>query len=239
MTTAGRGARIHLERTKRKNMKLTINGIILAAFVFISAASCKKEPVRIACVGDSITYGHGIANRERDTYPALLDSLLGTDYDVRNFGISGRTLMNCGDFPYMSEQIYHDALDFAPQIVTIMLGTNDSKPQNWICRDNFKSDLKELIGSFRALPTKPVILLCIPVPAMGGAWGINDSIIFNGVIPYIKEVAAEEEVGLIDLNTPMQSHREYFPDTIHPNEEGQKKIAGIIMQAIKSVRKKH
>ncbi|MBO4500156.1 MAG: hypothetical protein J5732_07890 [Bacteroidaceae bacterium] len=219
-------------------MNRTINRIILTVFIVIAVASCKKEPVRIACVGDSITYGHGIANRERDTYPALLDSLLGSGYDVRNFGISGRTLMNCGDFPYMSEQIYREALDFAPQIVTIMLGTNDSKPQNWTCKNNFKSDLKLLIDSFRELPSKPDVLLCLPVPAMGGAWGINDSVIYNGVIPYIKEVASEEGIRLIDLNTPMQSHREYFPDTIHPDEEGQKKISEIILPVIKSIKRK-
>lgn len=197
-------------------------------------ASCEKEPVRIACVGDSITFGHGIENRDHDTYPAILDSLLGPDYDVRNFGISGRTLMNSGDFPYTNEQIYQEALAFMPQIVTIALGTNDSKPQNWVFQQDFKKDLVSLINSFKELDTNPEILLCLPTPAMGNAWNINDSIIYNGVIPYINEVADEMGLDVIDLNTPFQSQRRYFPDTIHPNEEGHQKIADIFYTAISS-----
>lgn len=211
-------------------MKRSFFIVLVCALVLASA--CKKEPVRVACVGDSITYGHGIADREHDTYPGLLSEMLGEKYDVRNFGISGRTLMNCADVPYMNEQIYQDALDFNPDIVTIKLGTNDSKPQNWPCHDNFKADLKELIASFRELPSKPDIWLCLPVPAMGHAWGINDSIIYNGILPLIKEVAEEEHTGLVDLNTPFQGKSQYFPDTIHPNEEGQKIIADIVYSTI-------
>lgn len=213
-------------------MKRRISSILGIAVAVIAMLSCTKEPVRIACVGDSITFGHGIADRERDTYPAILDSVMGSKYDVRNFGISGRTLMNRGDVPYMNEQIYQDALAFQPQIVTILLGTNDSKPQNWVFSEDFKSDLRLLVNSFRELPTRPDIWLCLPTPAMGHAWAINDSVIFNGVIPYIKEVAKEEGLNIIDLNTPFQNQRQYFPDTIHPNEAGQEKIAEVILEAL-------
>lgn len=219
-------------------MKTCITKLICIAFTICAFLSCQIELVRVACVGDSITFGHGIADRDHDTYPALLDSLLGSGYDVRNFGISGRTLMNCGDVPYMSEQIYQDAKAFQPQIVTIMLGTNDSKPQNWICGQNFKSDLLLLINSFRELPSKPEVWLCLPTPAMGHAWAINDSIISGNIIPIIKEVAAEERLSLIDLNTPFLGHREYFPDTIHPNEEGQQRIADVIYNALTSTKKR-
>ncbi len=186
----------------------------------------------MACVGDSITFGHGIANRERDTYPCILDSLMGPGYDVRNFGISGYTLMNSGDMPYTSTPVYQEALDFMPDIVTIALGTNDSKAQNWINSQDFKDDFRTLIASFRNLESHPQIWVCLPPPAMGNAWGINDSIISNGVIPYIREIAESENVGLIDLNTPFQSKPQYFPDTIHPNEAGQSVIAETVMNAI-------
>lgn len=199
--------------------------------------ACTQEPIRVACVGDSITYGHGIADREHHAYPGVLDSLLGDHYIVRNFGISGRTLMNSADSPYMNEQIYKDALSFKPDIVTIKLGTNDSKPYNWVHKENFKSDLKELIESFRSLESNPQVLLCLPAPAMGHAWNINDSVITNGVIPIIKEVALEENLTIIDLNTPLRPHREYFPDTIHPNEEGSSLIAHIISKVILSLGK--
>ena len=212
--------------------------LILMSVIVLTLSACKNEPVRVACVGDSITYGHGIKDREHDAYPGLLSSLLGDKYDVRNFGVSGSTTMMGTDMPYMNEQAYKDALAFNPEIVTIKLGTNDSKPYNWKEQEHFKDDLKTLIESFRSLPSKPKIWLCLPVPAMGRAWSINDSVIYNGVIPYIKEVAQEENIPLIDLNTPFQGKRQYFPDTIHPNEEGQQIIAETIFSYVFAKKKK-
>ena len=208
------------------------NALILLSVIALALAACKSEPIRVACVGDSITYGHGIRDREHDTYPGLLSAKLGEKYDVRNFGVSGSTTMMGTDMPYMNEQAYKDALAFNPQIVTIKLGTNDSKPFNWKEQDHFKQDLKTLINSFRELPAKPRIWLCLPVPAYGQAWSINDSIIFNGVIPLIREVAQEENLPVVDLNTPLQGKRQYFPDTIHPNEEGQSMIADVILKEV-------
>lgn len=212
--------------------------LFLLSLIALTLFSCQSEPVRVACVGDSITYGHGIKDRLHDAYPGVLSSMLGDKYDVRNFGVSGTTVMNGTDMPYMNEQAYRDALEFNPKIVTIKLGTNDSKPYNWKEQDHFKQDLKTLIESFKALPSKPQIWLCLPVPAYGHAWSINDSTICNGVIPYIKEVALEENLPVIDLNTPFQGKRQYFPDTIHPNEEGEKQIAGIIFETVFSKKKK-
>ena len=212
--------------------------LILMSVIVLTLSACQNEPVRVACVGDSITYGHGIKDREHDAYPGLLGSLLGDKYDVRNFGVSGSTTMMGTDMPYMNEQAYKDALAFNPEIVTIKLGTNDSKPYNWKEQEHFKDDLKTLIESFRSLPSKPKIWLCLPVPAMGRAWSINDSVIYNGVIPYIKEVAQEENIPLIDLNTPFQGKRQYFPDTIHPNEEGQQIIAETIFSYVFAKKKK-
>lgn len=212
--------------------------LIILSVLLIAFTACQKEPVRVACVGDSITYGHGIKDRLHDAYPGVLSTMLGEKYDVRNFGVSGTTTMMGTDMPYMNEQAYKDALAFNPDIVTIKLGTNDSKPYNWDGNDHFKKDLKTLIESFRALPSKPQIWLCLPVPAYGHAWSINDSVIYNGVIPFIKEVAQEENLPLIDLNTPFQGKRQYFPDTIHPNEEGEKMIAEIIFDNVFNKKKK-
>ena len=208
------------------------NALVLISVLALMLSACKSEPVRVACIGDSITFGHGIRDREHDAYPGVLSTLLGEDYDVRNFGVSGTTTMMGTDMPYMDEQAYQDALEFNPQIVTIKLGTNDSKPYNWKGSDHFKQDLKTLIESFRSLPAKPQIWLCLPVPAYGHAWSINDSIIYNGVIPYIREVAQEENLPVVDLNTPFQGKRQYFPDTIHPNEEGEHMIAEIILSQV-------
>lgn len=206
--------------------------ILLILAVAILAACGPKKPLKVACVGDSITYGHGIRDREHDAYPGVLDSLLGEKYDVRNFGISSRTMMNAGDYPYMAEQIYQDALEFNPDIVTIKLGTNDSKWFNWQYSSQFKDDCRALIESFKALPSNPKIMLCLPAPAFSGRWDISDSVIVNGVIPFIREIAEEEKLQIVDLNEPLRPYKELFPDGIHPNEQGSVLIARELYRAI-------
>ena len=177
-------------------------------FTFI-VFSVKADNIKIACVGNSITEGFGLENPSQESYPAVLQSLLGDDYEVGNFGLSARTLLMKGDLPYMKEQRFKDALEFLPDIVTIKLGTNDSKPHNWLHKDDFKHDLNTLLDSFSALSSSPKIYLCLPIPSENNIWGINDSIIHNCIIPIIKEVAVERNISMIDLNTAMKP---YYPN---------------------------
>jgi len=204
-------------------------GLLMLA---VSTAFAQKK-IKIACVGNSITYGHGISDREHDTYPAVLGRLLGDKYEVGNFGISGRTLMNKGDSPYMNEQIYKDALQFEPDIVTIKLGTNDSKPKNWKYNETFKDDLRTLVKSFQSLPSCPKVYLCLPIPATAPAWNISDSVIVNGVIPYIKEVADEMNLEVLDLYTAFTPYVHLLPDSVHPNEDGAAVIAYLLSEFLR------
>ena len=201
-------------------MKKTI--FLLSALLYIGIAGAQETPkIKIACIGNSITYGSGIKDRARDSYPAVLNRLLGNDeYDVRNYGIGGRTMLNKGDRPYMKEQAYRDALAFEPDIVTIKLGTNDSKPHNWKHHVEFKDDLRTLIRSFQALDCDPQIYLCYPIPGTRWGWGINDSTTLHHVIPYIEEVATEMNLPIIDLYTAFTPYRHLMPDQIHPNADG-------------------
>ncbi|GAB6013244.1 GDSL-type esterase/lipase family protein [Viscerimonas tarda] len=194
--------------------------ICLCFLITDSFAQQSGEIVRVACVGNSITAGSGIKDSKKDGYPAVLNQLLGEGYEVRNFGFSGRTMLNKGDRPYMKEQMFKDALNFQPNIVVISLGTNDTKPQNWQYKDEYKGDMTAMIDSFLLLPSHPLIYVCYPPKAYDVKWGINDSIIVAGVIPLIDEVRTEKEVPVIDLHTALSDMPENFPDKIHPNEAG-------------------
>ena len=104
------------------------------------SALCVAEgtgKTRVACVGSSTTYGAGLPDREKTCYPAQMQRLLGDGYEVKNFGINGRTMLKHGDFPYWASDAYRDAQAFNPNIVVIYLGGNDSKPQNWKFKDEF------------------------------------------------------------------------------------------------------
>jgi acyl-CoA thioesterase-1 len=206
--------------------RLILLVLLLPVFLFADA------PTRIACVGDSITFGAGIADRENKAYPAQLGTLLGDDYEVRNFGVSGRTLLKQGDMPYWIEPAYEEALGFLPEVVIIKLGTNDSKPQNWQHKAEFVSDYVELIESFKALESKPVVFVCKPVPAFAIEWGIRESVIAGEVIPMVDQISRLTGAQVIDLHTPFIGKPEYFPDHIHPNASGSLEMAKVVMDAI-------
>ena len=110
-------------------MKQLVNFLLIVA-IFFSPVFCFGQKIKVACVGNSITYGAGIVNREKNSYPAQLQVYLGDKYEVRNFGSNGATAFHEGDYPYVQTEAYKQAIAYSPDIVFIKLGTNDSKPQN-------------------------------------------------------------------------------------------------------------
>lgn len=196
----------------------------------------RKDAVRVACIGNSITFGAGIRNRSRDSYPSVLARMLGDNYWVKNFGVSARTMLNKGDHPYMNEPAYKNALAFNPNIVVIKLGTNDSKSFNWKYKADFMKDAQNMINAFKGLPSQPKIYLCYPSKAYLTGDGINDDIISKEIIPMIKKLAKKNDLSVIDLHTAMDGMPELFPDRIHPNEKGAQVMAKAVYQSISALK---
>ncbi|WP_020468462.1 GDSL-type esterase/lipase family protein [Zavarzinella formosa] len=191
-----------------------------------------NAPIRVACVGDSITFGAGVENRDVNNYPKVLGNLLGDSYEVKNFGVSGATLLSKGDKPYVKEKAFTDAKKFNPNIVIIKLGTNDSKPQNWKLEANFVADYKAFVKEFQSLEAKPQVYVCLPVPAYKGNFGITEPVVKDKVKPKIEEVAKSLDLPVIDLYTALSDKPDLFPDQIHPNAAGAKLIAVTVQKAI-------
>lgn len=196
----------------------------------------RKDAVRVACIGNSITFGAGIKNRSRDSYPSVLARMLGDNYWVKNFGVRARTMLNKGDHPYMNEPAYKNALAFNPNIVVIKLGTNDSKSFNWKYKADFMKDAQNMINAFKGLPSQPKIYLCYPSKAYLTGDGINDDIISKEIIPMIKKLAKKNDLSVIDLHTAMDGMPELFPDRIHPNEKGAQVMAKAVYQSISALK---
>jgi lysophospholipase L1-like esterase len=218
---------------------LYIAAMVLALLSPFAYAADPNEPInvddyhgtiRVACVGDSITAGVGAEAGQ--SYPSQLGHLIGSSWEVKNFGVSGATIGNHGDKPYQKEKAMKSALGFLPNVVIIMLGTNDTKPQNWKHKDSLEADYKDLIAKFAALRSKPRIYICRPVPVAGkGNFGINE----EGVLAEAKivdKVAKDCKIGLIDLHAPLKDHPEMLPDSVHPNSAGAAEMAKAVEKAL-------
>ena len=214
-------------------IRLPLTLLCLAQLALVSACNAADpakldHPIRVACVGDSITEGVGTLHRETGSYPAQLQSLLGPKWEVHNFGVSGRTMLRKADaFDHRS------ALEWAPEIVIIALGTNDSKTPIWAAHQSeFVGDYIAMIKAFQALPSHPQIWACLPPPAFPGNWGINEDTIRDAVIPGIQQAIAATGIKVIDLHTPLLTSSSLFPDTVHPNDAGTKRIAELVAAAL-------
>ncbi|CAA6677573.1 Unannotated [Lentimonas sp. CC4] len=188
---------------------------------------------RVACVGDSITYGFGIKDRAGQSYPAQLQDLLGEHWGVGNFGKNGATVLKQGHAPYWKTSQFKAAMQFMPDLVVIQLGTNDTRPQNiGKHKSEFVADYVELIRTFQNLESKPTVWICIPVPIYTEHKGMTDDVLTNEIIPLISEVGVQAGVNIINLNTALSDKKALFPDGVHPNAQGAGQIAKTIATTI-------
>jgi len=209
-------------------MKKTL--ILLLLCLFVASASARQK-IRVACVGNSVTYGAGLADRARTAYPVQLQALLGDGYEVRNFGHNGATLLYKGHNPYVRLPEFQDALAFKPDMVVIHLGLNDTDPRNWPnYGDEFLENYRALIDSFRTANPKARIWVCKMTPI-----GHRHRRFQSGTLDWhtliqerILQVAATNDVGLIDFYEPLHCRPDLFPDALHPNAEG----AGILARTV-------
>ena len=225
-------------RQKKLSDNLLRFAVLLAVILLVLRLTCPSQ-TRIACVGDSITYGATIRDKSHDSYPAQLGTMLGRKYSVKNFGASGYTLQESCDRPYTSHKRYKKSLDFKPDVVLIMLGTNDTKPYNWISTEAFQDDYRQLILSYQELPSRPDVILMTPASVFPEN--------FNPAKPYkiragvageaakaVRELAKELGLPFIDIHEVTASHPEFFlQDGVHPNELGAKAIARTVYEALK------
>ena len=190
--------------------------------------------VKIACIGDSITWGFTILKRHKDSYPAVLQQLLGSGFKVRNFGVNNACANFGGDLPYGRLRPFRSALSFKPDIVVIMLGTNDTKRFNFE-RGHFLSGYESIVDSFISAENKPTVYLMTPPPVFGSigldAFTLNNDILNSDIIPAIRSTATSKGLKLIDINSVIQS-KELTNDGVHPNKDGARLIAETVYAAI-------
>ena len=203
---------------------------ILTTFIFSTKAT---DTLKVACVGNSVTYGAGIAERETMSYPSQLQQMLGGGYEVKNFGHSGATLLKKGHNPYWELNELEEAKGFNPDIVIIHLGLNDTDPRNWPrYRDEFNQDYKQLIDTFKEKGAEVWICRLTPIFHSHPRFKSGTRDWFWQIQKEIERIAETSDVGLIDLHTPLYNRPDLFPDALHPTAEGATILAKTIYTAI-------
>ena len=208
-------------------------GLLILTTISASAASKKQKTVRVACIGNSITYGTGIADRTNDSYPSQLQRLLGSNYQVGNFGKPGATLLYHGHRPYVKQEEFKEAIAFKGDIAVMHLGINDTDPRNWPnYRDEFVKDYLSIMDSLRAANPKVRIILARMTPiADRHPRFVSGTKQWHGEIQTaIETVARVSRAELIDFYEPLYPYPYLLPDAIHPNPEG----AGILAKTVYS-----
>ncbi len=237
---------------KKKKILWIIVGIVLVLaavlcggftylyFNGLSGMSQVSEPsadqVKVACVGDSITYGHGISNWPENNYPKLLQGLLGEDFHVNSYAVSGRAVHPDSDQPYTELEHYQQSIAYDADILVFMMGSNDAKPENWFGGAAFREELEKLLDSYNV----PEIYLCTPATAffMNGQtegkanYDIQPAVV-EEIADIVRAVASERGYVLIDINDLTEDHPDWFStDGIHPNNYGALQIALAVYRAI-------
>ena len=207
--------------------------VVILLFSILPLFATAQEKIKVACIGNSVTYGYGHKEPAKTSYPSQLQLMLGDKYEVRNFGHSGATLLSKGHRPYINLPEYKAALEFAPDIAVIHLGLNDTDPRNWPnYRDEFYGDYVNIIDALREANPDVDVKVCLMTPIFhwhrrfkSGTrdwyWQIQE------LLPLIAEYDMFE---LIDLSRYLYNRPDLMPDALHPNEEG----AGIIAKQVYS-----
>lgn len=205
---------------------------ILSIVVLFFCIQLNAE-TRITCIGASITEGARIENPKENSYPGQLQSLLGAEYKVFNYGVSSSTMLKKGNFPYWNTPAYQEALRSNPDIVFIDLGGNDAKAINRPFYNELENDTREMIRSFKELPSKPRVILLLPTAFFEtDTNGIYNPRTRDEIVPRLREAAYKENVEALDMYPLLVDKPELIPDKIHPEEKGSEIIAKRMFQQI-------
>lgn len=236
----------------KKKLIAAISATVIAGagvfgFLFLNGLSgirinpeYKDGQIKVACVGDSVTYGHSVKGWLKNNYPHLLGSMLGDGYNVKNYGVSGSTVQPDGDQPYVITKAYEESRAYEADIIVFMMGSNDSKPENWKGEETFLLKYNSLIESYLQAEKKPVIYLCTP-PVAYYPEGVTDGNTNYDIQPeyvqavseLVKTVAQERGLELIDINALTTDRRDLFgKDNVHPNNDGARAIAEAVYNKI-------
>lgn len=215
------------------------------------ASVCLAAPVKVACVGDSITAGTKLKDPRHEAYPAQLQAVLGGGYAVRNFGVGGLCVyrhLSWGKSPRAWEYSVActNALVWKPDIVVAGLGANDWEEYHkefafdedgnmMLPRGTFRGQYVALLKRFReANPNVRIVMWTKLSPLSHGhrCYGSPIPVVMRADL---EAVAAEVGAKPFDAFAPMLPYVKtgFAPDGIHPGPEAAGALARAVAEAVR------
>jgi len=206
---------------------------ILVGLIF-SSSSYAQNVVNIGCIGNGVTYGVGVENREKNNFPQQLQYLLGANYKVTNFGVVNAPLLNSGINGYSKSVAFNKSHDLNPNIIFVELGLDEIKVSDTSVISNFTSTLDNIIQSYANLSSRPRIVLLLPLPIfLKDSSLLDNSFIKNKIIPKIQKIAYEKNLEVLDLFSMFIDREDLFLDKVHPSSLGGTLISKRLYELVK------
>ena len=221
-------SKINLSQKDKKTLCIVAAALVLVLTVFLflytngysglhNHKNAREGQIKVACVGDSITYGHGVSGWARNNYPATLQKLLGKEYNVRNFGHSGRTASENGDKPYTESKQFKLSLEYDADILVIMLGSNDTKPQNWSGVHDFITEYGAIVDAYLQNNPDLRVIICTPAQAFYPDSKSSGTTNFDIQPEYVSQIrnylctyALSHKFEVVDIYDLTANHPEWF-----------------------------
>ena len=224
--------------------------LLLSLFLFSpSTSNAQTKKIKIACIGNSITAGARVIHPEIESYPAVLSTLLQengyTNYDVKNYGIGGATMLRFGA-PNLWRIL--DSLERnAPDIVIIKAGTNETvgpPRHNWEHINEFEKDYLDYVAAIRKINPDCRIIVCSPLDMVLKTDGLTkerrDDLSHRRpriweLRKRIKKMAGTGDLFFLDLTRPFKGKHNLMTtkDGVHPNQEGYHYLATLVFDFIR------
>ncbi|RVU97696.1 hypothetical protein EII22_06060 [Coriobacteriales bacterium OH1046] len=211
-------------------MAVLAMGALMLGF-FMQGRRVRIAPARISCVGDSITFGFGLGNREEECWVSLLPALLADGCETGNYGLSGSCVLSDGSLPWLESPRAREFWAMEEDLVIVMLGTNDVADAAWDV-ERFESEYGELVERVQHKAGNPRVIVMLP-PRIFASPALDETLV-GEAIPAIRRVQERAGADLVDLYTLTMDHPEWFDDGLHPNAEGNEAIAACIADTIRS-----
>lgn len=212
---------------------------------------------KIVCLGDSITEGFGL--EERESYPYLLQQELGDAYEVINVGATAHCVTNellpdgrVMGLPYVRTEKYARGIAERGDIYIVLLGTNDAQdgmlddgsaidPWGNIFsrRDNFIMHYERILADIRRANPAAKIYIGRPTPVLDCIWPKHQQKYLDVILEKIDEIGRRNpDVTVFDLYSAFRAKGEawleriYQADHLHPGPEGARLIAQLVRDTL-------